>query len=104
VIYPNPTNGQFQIQLMGDYQIIIHDAAGRIVFTQNATDDTNINLTAERRSLYGRSDQRQSVLFPTTGYSVNKKSFSRIKRPANSGRFLYALIFLRGSKLLRTFS
>jgi PKD repeat protein len=47
VIFPNPTNGQFQIQLMGDYQIIIHDAAGRIVFTQNATDDTNVNLTTE---------------------------------------------------------
>ncbi len=47
VIYPNPTNGQFQIQLVGDYQIIIHDAAGRIVFTQNATDDTNINLTTQ---------------------------------------------------------
>lgn len=47
VIYPNPTNGQFQIQLMGDYQIIIHDAAGRIVFTQIASDDTNINLNAE---------------------------------------------------------
>lgn len=52
VIYPNPTDGQFQIQTTGDYLVIIHDAAGRIVYRKEASDNSNVNIQFVESGVY----------------------------------------------------
>lgn len=51
-IYPNPTNGNFQIKGNGEYVFVIHDATGRVITQQNAFGTTNINLTAQAKGMY----------------------------------------------------
>lgn len=46
-IYPNPTQGQFEIQGFGEYDIIITDMTGKIVYTAKGTDNSSIELNVE---------------------------------------------------------
>ena len=51
-IYPNPTSGLFQIKGDGYYTIAITDAAGRIVMSIDATNNTTVDLTPFENGIY----------------------------------------------------
>lgn len=51
-IYPNPTDGEFSINLEGEYTVSIMDARGRLIITKSATDNTEINLSDYESGVY----------------------------------------------------
>jgi plastocyanin len=46
-VYPNPTTAQFVIQGIGEYQIVITDLRGRVIYSQSTSDNITINLEVE---------------------------------------------------------
>lgn len=52
LIYPNPTNGAFTIQLEGKYELAITDARGRLILQQSAADLTEFDLRDHESGMY----------------------------------------------------
>lgn len=51
-VYPNPTNGEFTIQLEGDFSFEVHDVRGRIVQSGNGLNTTEVNLVEAEAGIY----------------------------------------------------
>ncbi|MBI3136432.1 MAG: T9SS type A sorting domain-containing protein [Bacteroidetes bacterium] len=51
-IYPNPSNGTFQIKGKGFYTFVVTDVAGKLVLTDNATNNHTVNLGNVERGVY----------------------------------------------------
>ena len=52
VIYPNPTQGVFNVKGIGSYGLIVADAAGRVVHAENTTGTTTVNMNDFERGIY----------------------------------------------------
>ena len=52
LIFPNPSNGQFNIQLEGDYTFEVLDSRGRLVINDNANENHTIDLSEYEAGVY----------------------------------------------------
>ncbi|MCB9225240.1 MAG: T9SS type A sorting domain-containing protein [Crocinitomicaceae bacterium] len=52
LIYPNPTSGEFTVQLNGEYQITITDARGRLILQKIGADQTMFDLSSYESGVY----------------------------------------------------
>lgn len=51
-VYPNPTNGEFTIQLEGEFEFEVHDARGRVVQRGEGMNTTQMDLTEMEVGVY----------------------------------------------------
>ncbi|PHR26267.1 MAG: hypothetical protein COA38_15240 [Fluviicola sp.] len=51
-VYPNPTSGEFTIQLDGDFSYEVHDARGRIIQVGNGLNITEVDLVEAEAGIY----------------------------------------------------
>lgn len=51
-VYPNPTNGEFTVELEGKFSFEVHDARGRIVLVGEGLDTTEVDLTQTESGIY----------------------------------------------------
>nr|NQU90754.1 lamin tail domain-containing protein [Bacteroidota bacterium] len=51
-IYPNPSNGQFEIAAKGKYNLEVTNATGQVIYTSEITNTTTINLGDQPKGLY----------------------------------------------------
>jgi PKD repeat protein len=51
-IYPNPTQGMFNVSLIGEFTLNVTDSRGRLVLQKSATDKTTVELDAYESGVY----------------------------------------------------
>ena len=51
-VYPNPSNGAFEIQGEGEYTITITDLQGKVVLTESNSDNTSIDISFVESGIY----------------------------------------------------
>jgi PKD repeat protein len=51
-IYPNPTQGMFNVALAGEFMLNVTDARGRLVLQKSATDKTTVELDSYESGVY----------------------------------------------------
>ena len=51
-IFPNPSNGIFQVKGVDAYLISISDASGKLVYSNNANGVQNVNLSFVEAGVY----------------------------------------------------
>jgi hypothetical protein len=66
LIFPNPTNGAFTVQLDGEYEIAITDARGRLILQQSTADQTDFDLSTYESGMY-------FIRISKDGESITKK-------------------------------
>lgn len=62
-IYPNPSNGTFQITGKGYYTFVVTDAAGKLVLNDNASNNHIVNLGQVERGVYFIRIEQEGVRF-----------------------------------------
>ena len=53
VVYPNPNNGQFQVDLATETaDVVVYDATGKVILTSTISDNDVINMTSAQKGIY----------------------------------------------------
>ena len=66
VVYPNPNNGQFQIDLATETaDVVIYDAAGKVIVKKSVSDNEFVDMTAAQKGIY--------MIVITSGSNVTTK-------------------------------
>ena len=65
-VYPNPNNGQFQIDLASETaDIVVYDAAGKMIVKKSISDNEVIDMTSAQKGIY--------LMVITSGSEVSTK-------------------------------
>jgi hypothetical protein len=53
VVYPNPNNGQFQIDLASETaDVVVYDATGKIIVKKSVSDNEVIDMASAQKGIY----------------------------------------------------